>query len=446
MRLLRRLWLPLLLLLLGGAALFFFYSDADFVWPVRNTLAYRAGCMFGGRQLAAPPTPQAVGGESADAASAPRTCAGIPAPRPDAPSGTLAGCVADAQGVALPGATVLVAAPDGTTFSGRGDARGCYRIERVPSGSYVPVAAAPGHEDLALRSVRVEAGQAQKLDVALPPVSLPAVMPGRDLRISAPVTRTWNLPVPSAALSRTVSFDSGGRPNQATLLFTPITTTARLPLLIAVYPGPAATWDAVSIPLASAGYAVLAVGPAYALDLEADIAELARLVGFARAGRLPGVDGSRIALLGGSYSSLHVLRYLERDIGFRCTVLLGPPTDLFDMRRRFEDGSFFPPYGLDQALIALGTPDRTPERYWRYSAVYRLRGDTPPLLLLHSRQDEVIPYQQSELLAQALDRVGAPYEMHLFDGMRHYLLATEPSPELTELYRLTLDFLNKHLQ
>ncbi|MBC8077533.1 MAG: hypothetical protein H7Y32_15775, partial [Chloroflexales bacterium] len=79
MRLLRRLWLLVLLLLLGGAALFFFYSDADFVWPVRNTLAYRAGCMFGGRQLASAPTPQAVGGESADAATTPRTCAGIPA-------------------------------------------------------------------------------------------------------------------------------------------------------------------------------------------------------------------------------------------------------------------------------------------------------------------------------------------------------------------------------
>jgi dipeptidyl aminopeptidase/acylaminoacyl peptidase len=201
----------------------------------------------------------------------------------------------------------------------------------------------------------------------------------------------------------------------------------------------------VSIPLASAGYAVLAVGPAYALDLEPDIAELQRLIAFARAGRLPGVDGSRIALLGGSYSGLHVLRYLERDIDFACVVLLGPPSDLFDMRRRFENGSFFPPYGLDQALIALGTPDRSPERYWRYSAAYHLRGDTPPLLLLHSKQDEVIPYQQSELLARALDRVGAPYEMHVFDGMKHYLLATEASPELSELYRLTLGFLDRNL-
>ncbi len=30
--------------------------------------------------------------------------------------------------------------------------------------------------------------------------------------------------------------------------------------------------------------------------------------------------------------------------------------------------------------------------------------------------------------------------------MKHYLLATEASPELSELYRLTLGFLDRHLQ
>ena len=41
------------------------------------------------------------------------------------------------------------------------------------------------------------------------------------------------------------------------------TTTSHLPLLLAVYPGPADTWECASLPLAKAGYAVLAAGPAY---------------------------------------------------------------------------------------------------------------------------------------------------------------------------------------
>jgi hypothetical protein len=197
------------------------------------------------------------------------------------------------------------------------------------------------------------------------------------------VTLTWALPQPSLAVRRQLSYDSGGRPNQLTYLYTPVAAgAAPLPTLLAVYPGAADTWEGVSIPLAAAGYAVVAVGPAYALDLEDDIAELQRLVAFARAGALPGADGARMALLGGSYSSLHVQALLERDSGFRGVVLLGGISDIFDMRRRFEHGSFVPPFGLDQALIALGTPDISPERPWRYSSRFHLRRGLPPMLLM----------------------------------------------------------------
>jgi dipeptidyl aminopeptidase/acylaminoacyl peptidase len=218
-----------------------------------------------------------------------------------------------------------------------------------------------------------------------------------------------------------------------------------LPTLLAVYPGQADTWEGVSIPLAAAGYAVIAVGPAYALDLDDDIAELQRLAAFARAGALPGVDARRMAVLGGSYSSLHVQALLERDAGFRAVLLLGGISDIFDMRRRFEQGSFIPPFGLDQALIALGTPNSSPERYWRYSSRYHLRRGLPPMLLMHSRNDEIVPFQQSEQLAADLVRLDVPHEAYFFDGLSHYLLADRPSAELTNLYDVTLAFLRRTL-
>jgi dipeptidyl aminopeptidase/acylaminoacyl peptidase len=262
------------------------------------------------------------------------------------------------------------------------------------------------------------------------------------LQISAPVTLTWALPQPSVAVRRQLSYDSGGRPNQLTYLYTPVMAgPAPLPMLLAVYPGAADTWEGVSIPLAAAGYTVVAVGPAYALDLEDDIAELQRLVAFARAGALPGADGARMALLGGSYSSLHVQALLERDSGFRGVVLLGGISDIFDMRRRLEQGSFIPPFGLDQALIALGTPNISPERPWRYSSRFHLRRGLPPIMLMHSRNDKIVPFQQSEQLAADLERLGVPHEAHFFDGLSHYLLADQPSEELTTLYEITLTFL-----
>jgi len=113
------------------------------------------------------------------------------------------------------------------------------------------------------------------------------------------------------------------------------------------------------------------------------------------------------------------------------------------MRRRFEQGSFIPPFGLDQALIALGTPDISPERPWRYSSRFHLRRGLPPILLMHSRNDEIVPFQQSEQLAADLTRLGVPHEAHFFDGLSHYLLADQPSAELTTLYDLTLAFLRR---
>lgn len=412
--------LPVLIVIVSCC--FFMLSSQPSIWALRNTLFYRAGRWMAGQERI--PTPSSAG-----------------------PRARMQGCVRNQQGQPVPNARILVAAADGTTFTTRSQADGCYLLDDLPEGSYVPVAGAPGYDSVALRSwgqpLRLSAERPLQQDIVLPPISLPDLQGGRDLRFGEPITRSWELPVPSVAIEQELQFASGGRPNQLTLLYRPITTTERLPLLLAIYPGPADTWWPVSIPLASAGYAVLAVGPSYALDLEPDIDELQRLINFARAGRLPGVDGRHITLLGGSYSSLHVLRILQRDVAFDGAVLLGPPSDLFDMRRRFEEGSIFPPFGLDQALIALGTPDRSPEVYWRYSAAYHLRGDMPPILLMHSMIDEIVPYQQSEILSAALKEAGIEHETYFFEGMQHYLLATEGSEELSRMYELTLDFLQR---
>jgi Carboxypeptidase regulatory-like domain/Prolyl oligopeptidase family len=417
-----RRWPLIALLAVVVVLIFLATTDNPAVWPTRNTLAYRLAHWWEARVGVIPPTGLAQ----------------------------LRGCIHSDTGAPLLGAAVVLAERDGTLHQTLADAGGCYRIDGVPVGAYVPIASAPGHADAAIRPWRLplhlSAGQQRKLDITLGPATLPALSPGTDLRVGAPITLTWALPRPSVAVRRQITYESGNRMNQLTYLYAPVVTgTAPLPTLLAVYPGPADLWEGVSIPLAAAGYAVVAVGPAYALDLEDDIDELRRLVGFIRAGLLPGVDGRRIAVLGGSYSSLHVQRLVAGDTGFRGVVLLGAASDLFDLRRRFEEGSFLPPFGLDQALIALGTPDTSPERYWRYSSRFHLRRDLPPILLMHSRSDEVVPFEQSEQLAADLGRLGVAYEAHFFDGMSHYLLADRPSADLDRLYAITTDFLRRVL-
>jgi dipeptidyl aminopeptidase/acylaminoacyl peptidase len=85
-------------------------------------------------------------------------------------------------------------------------------------------------------------------------------------------------------------------------------------------------------------------------------------------------------------------------------------------------------------------------RYWRYSGAYHVRPDFPPLLVMHSRTDEVVPYQQSELFANNLAKMGLKSEVYFFDGASHYLMAEGGDKDTLEIYRLTLEFLEKQLK
>jgi dipeptidyl aminopeptidase/acylaminoacyl peptidase len=345
---------------------------------------------------------------------------------------------------------VLVSEADGSLHQATAGPDGCYRLGALPPGNYVPWISAAGYAATVVEPwglpLSLDAGEAEQASAVLHP-ALPAPFePASSLRVGAPLTMTVEVPSPALAVRRQIWTESADGPNQPTFIYTPVTTTAALPTLLAVYPGTAEEWQGVSIPLAAAGYAVVAVGPEYTLDLEADIAELKRLVALIRGGGIPGADGGRLAIMGGSYSSLHVQRLLRDDTGFRGAVLLGPISDLFDMRRRFAAGTFMPPFGLDQALIALGWPSTSIDRYATYSALYHVRADLPPILLMHSRADDIVPAEQSERLVAALRSRGVATEAHFFEGMSHYLRTDQPSADLDTLYAITLDFLARELK
>ena len=420
----KKLWLVTVGVVLVLALIWLATTNNPTIWPIRNTIQYRLFALWSINPTA------------------------LTATTP----GALKGVVRDKQGKPIGGAWILIARRDGSTYSTRSDNAGHYLIDNIPPGTYQPVASAPGFDLVQFgglfKQVKISEGEQSTVDVVLPPEPIHKVSAGSGLELAEPTTISCNRPFETSAIQRQIHFNSDGQPNQASFYYTPITatTTSQLPTLLAIYPGPADSWECASLPLAAAGYAVLATGPAYSFDLEADIDELERLLTFVREERFPDSDGSQIAILGGSYSSLHVQRLLQRGQEVEAALLLGPPTDLFDMRRRLEDGSYIPPFGLDQALIALGFPDREPLRYYRYSGAYHVQAEFPPLAILHSRSDEVVPYQQSELLANTLDQVGATYEVHFFDGASHYLLAEGADADTLKIYQITLDFLAKHLE
>ncbi len=360
--------------------------------------------------------------------------------------GTLEGKVQNELGQPISGAWVLLSWWDGTTYQAQSDSQGHYRIENIASGWYRPVSAAPHYQNRLLSPVTIGV-QMTTLDVRLSPEIASPLTPADHLTLSPPTELSCPQPISGTAQRFQASFNNGGSPNHLTLFYLPITpTTTVWPILLTIYPGPVDSWECVSIPLAAAGYAVIAVGPEYSFEIEQQIDELERLINLAQAGAFPQSDGRQVGLLGGSFSSIHVLRLLERRQDMQAALLLGPPTDMFNLRQRFEAGSFYPPFGLDQVMIAAGLPSDEIMRYWRYSAVYHAQSDFPPLALLHSRTDEVVPFQQTELLANCLDAVGANYEGYFFDGASHYLLADGDGEASLKVYQITVNFLNRHLK
>ncbi len=419
----RRRVLRLLLVSLLALAVYLSLSNDQRIWPYRNTLHYHLLQAW----WSVMPAPEAR------------------------ENGEIAGVVRSPDGAPIEGARVLVSAHDGTAWSAESDSAGRYRITGVPPARYVPVAGAEGFENVALRRLGwfrtlVWSGRTTQLDVTLPRRRERALAPAENFRLDPPRTLTIEKPLPATAEERAIHFEVDGRPNQVSLYYTPVGGESRLPTLLAVYPGPADTWAQVSLPLAQAGYAVIAVWPAYALDLEPDIDDLRRLLDGLEAGAFPRADPTRLAALGGSYSGAHVFRLLQRDpAGLDALLLLGAPTDLFELRRLFEEGSFRPPFGLDKALIALGLPDGAPEIYWRYSPLYHARSYNVPIMLIHSKVDEVVPFTQSERLAAELERLGKRHELYILEGMGHYLLEPERTPAIDDLFRITTDFFAREL-
>jgi len=369
--------------------------------------------------------------------------------------GTIAGRVTDSDGHPLAGATVMISTMAGDTYRTTTNPDGTYTLADVPAGIYTPMAARSGYGDafpanrryqlLAWRvaAVHVHDGKTAR-DVRF---VLHATTPTRvplptDLALGPVETRQSDLPTDVESHARTVAFTRGGTHLTDIAVYEPVEGSGPLPVLLAIYPGTPASWDRVSVPLAARGDVVLAIFPTRGLDLEADMDDTAAFVALARAGRIsPRADMSRMGILGGSFTSLHVLRWLEREGGVRGAVVLGGIADLFAYRLDWERGALdLPPEvgDIDTALMALGTPDHRPEQYLRYSAAFH-PDRLPPLLLAHGAKDRIVPTHQTVDFARLLAERGKPAETHYYPNMEHYF-ADASDTDTQDLYAATVAF------
>lgn len=155
------------------------------------------------------------------------------------------------------------------------------------------------------------------------------------------------------------------------------------------------------------------------------------------------VDPKRVCIVGASYGGYAALAGATLDKGvYRCAVSVAGVSDL---RLMVED----------QASSGVRRENQT-TRYWnRFMGAEKL-GDRSldersparlaanveaPILLIHGKDDSVVPIEQSRMMADALRKAGKPFEFIELNGEDHWLSRSETRLQmLTE----TVRFLQAH--
>jgi dipeptidyl aminopeptidase/acylaminoacyl peptidase len=66
--------------------------------------------------------------------------------------------------------------------------------------------------------------------------------------------------------------------------------------------------------------------------------------------------------------------------------------------------------------------------------MFHLEG-IPPLCLLHGKDNELVPYNQSVMLTEELTRRGMPYEFYSYEGLKHYFSASADNATTRQMFR-----------
>ncbi len=150
------------------------------------------------------------------------------------------------------------------------------------------------------------------------------------------------------------------------------------------------------------------------------------------------IDPARACIMGASYGGYAALAGVTLQQGqYRCAISVGGVSDLglmFDYLRRTS--------GSDQTLLRNWQIDVGPRASLAARSPARLaaRADAP-ILLIHGRDDSIVPLSQSRIMAKALAKAGKPATFQTLPGEDHWLSRAESR---TAMLRAVVAFIMAH--
>jgi dipeptidyl aminopeptidase/acylaminoacyl peptidase len=154
-------------------------------------------------------------------------------------------------------------------------------------------------------------------------------------------------------------------------------------------------------------------------------------------------DPGRVCIVGASYGGYAALAGVTLDPGvYRCAVSVAGPSDLRRM--------------LDWVNAKNGSGKNYEQRYWdrfmgvtgpgdpvlsRISPIDHVDAINVPVLLIHGRDDTVVPFEQSEVMFKALRRSQKSVDLVVLDHEDHWLSRSETR---LQMLKSTVAFLHAH--
>ena len=136
------------------------------------------------------------------------------------------------------------------------------------------------------------------------------------------------------------------------------------------------------------------------------------------------VDPARVCIVGGSYGGYAALAGVTLDPGvYRCAVSVAGISDLRRFRR--WSGDKYLSWSERYWDRFMGTADQNDPALLAISPIEHVSAVTVPVLLIHGRDDTVVPFEQSDVMLSALKRAGKSVELVTMKHEDHWLSRSE---------------------
>jgi dipeptidyl aminopeptidase/acylaminoacyl peptidase len=257
--------------------------------------------------------------------------------------------------------------------------------------------------------------------------------------------------VTAPAEMKAISYPAADGLTIPAFLTLPAASGKDLPLVVLPHGGPAAAdtldFDWWSQALAAQGYAVLQPNfRGSILDskfLQAGFGEWGRKMqsdlsdGVRYLTRQGIIDPKRVCIVGASYGGYAALAGVTIESGvYRCAVSVAGLSDL----RRFRKWTIANQMGWSQRYWDrfMGTADQNDPALIAISPIEHVAAVTVPVLLIHGRDDTVVPFEQSDVMLSALRRAGKSVTLVTMKHEDHWLSRSETR---LQMLQATVDFL-----